>query len=276
MSLDPWREWQAYLAQFAAGTPFAAGASFAQAAANTAAPGGPAAMPGLAAVAEAAQRFQTSAREFFTAAAAGTGAAAAMQAFTDSLREQYSSYRMPWDPAPARAADTPAFGATREHQQRAQRMADAQRRMADAARRLERLWSDALREAATAYTAGVAAHAMPPTPDSVRKLYDSWIDCAEDAYGRIAHSDEFCAALAEYVNAGSAWRREAQVDAEQWAKILDLPTRSELNTVMQRLRAVEDALRSARDRPASHAPASPAPASAASTRAKRARRKSKS
>jgi hypothetical protein len=182
----------------------------------------------------------------------GATAAAAAKGFADALRDQFAGFRMPWNvPAGTAAAGTAAaegiaFGATREQQLRAQRMAGAQARMQDAQRRLQRLWSDALREAAAAYTAGWKAPAAPPDPEELRRLYDAWIDCAEDAYGRTAHSEEFCRALADFVNAGSDWRREFQADAEQWAKLIDLPTRSEINSLLQRVKALEAQLAAAR------------------------------
>jgi uncharacterized protein YerC len=80
----------------------------------------------------------------------------------------------------------------------------------------------------------------PLTPDTLNRLYDAWIDCAEEAYARTAHSEAFCDALADYVNASSYWRRESNAGAELWAKLLDLPTRNEINTLAQRLRALEE------------------------------------
>ena len=78
--------------------------------------------------------------------------------------------------------DVPALGLTREHQQRAQRAADAGRRVGEAHRQLQSLLSDALRDAATAF----AARLQPPKPtdmsaEVLRSLYNSWIDCAEEA-----------------------------------------------------------------------------------------------
>ena len=77
-------------------------------------------------------------------------------------------------------------------------------------------------------------------------LYDRWIDCAEEAYGRMAHSEAYGDALAEYVNAGSRWRADMQACVEQWAKLLDLPTRAELNTLIERVSALETAAKGAR------------------------------
>ena len=143
--------------------------------------------------------------------------------------------------------DSPALGPTREHQQRWQRTAEAWRRIDAAQRRLQRLWSDALREAATAF----AAQPGPPRgtaidAEALHKLYDTWIDCAEQAYARTAHGDAFCDALTEFVNASSEWRRELQTSIEQCAKQLDLPTRTEINSLTHRLKALEEQLRAAR------------------------------
>jgi hypothetical protein len=79
-----------------------------------------------------------------------------------------------------------------------------------------------------------------------------WIDCAEEAYARIAHSDSFSSALADFMNASSAWRKESLANIEGWAKALDLPTRSELNTLMRRVNSLEEQIRlkeEPRDRP---------------------------
>jgi class III poly(R)-hydroxyalkanoic acid synthase PhaE subunit len=240
MALDPWQQWQAFAAQFTSGPPW-------QAPRNAAGPDS---------LIDAAARFNAEARKFFeeTAHASATAAVDAGRKFSDFLREHYGDLQPLWTAAlgagaPNGAAarmNSPALGATREHQQRALRMADAWRRAEEAQRRLQRLWSDALREAATAFAARLGA----PQPTAVsaeelRKLYDTWIDCAEDAYAGAAHSDAFGSALADCLNASCEWRRELQANIEHWAKMLDLPTRSEVNTLTQRLIALEKQLRAA-------------------------------
>jgi polyhydroxyalkanoate synthase subunit PhaE len=237
---DIWRKWQELASLWAPATP------------DSQARFGREGAFGLGSFMDAAERFTAAARSFLDGAtnASAPAAGEAAQAFSDFLREQFADFRLPWSSSigagagqgapPPSMGDSPAFGATREHQQRWQRMADASRRIVDAQRRLQRLWSDALREAATAFAAGL----VPPHPSGVsaevlRKLYDTWIDCAEEAYARVAHGEAFCNALAEYVNASSQWRRELQASIEHMAKLLDLPTRSEINTLTQRLKSVE-------------------------------------
>jgi Poly(R)-hydroxyalkanoic acid synthase subunit (PHA_synth_III_E) len=239
MEHDFWRQWQA----LAALAPSAAAGRGAGAAGGF----------GFAPFIDAAERFASATRNFRESSVGGSApaAAAAAQTFSNFLRDQFVDFfKMPWGAAPVAGADLapavelPALGLTREHQQRAQRAGQAWRDMEDAQRRLQRLWSDTLREAAAAFVARLGApQSTALTPDALNRLYDTWIDCAEEAYARTAHSEPFCNALADYVNAGSQWRRESNAGAELWAKLLDLPTRHEVNTLAQRLRALEEQVR---------------------------------
>lgn len=256
MSFDPWRQWQAFTAAFTPPAAPPAGAAFAP-------------------FTQAADRFAGAAREFYDSAARDPAqAGAAAMRFGEFLRDQFAGLQMPWSSAPATAPgampfDAPALGPAREHQQRAQRMAAAWSRIDEAQRRLQRLWTDTLREASMAFTARLSQQPGTPDAQGLRRLYDAWIDCAEEAWSRTAHSEAFCKALADHVNASAEWRAELQAGVEQWAKLADLPTRSEVNTLARRLKAVEEQLRQkaapaarprARKAPASKAPARKAPA----------------
>jgi class III poly(R)-hydroxyalkanoic acid synthase PhaE subunit len=175
--------------------------------------------------------------------------------FADFLRDEFAgAFAPPTMPgaAPGLSAaaapglgDAPALGLAREHLERARRAAAAWQRLDEAQRRLQRLWLDALREAAAAFARRLGAAPLPTAePAAAQRLYDTWIDCAEEAYAQAAHGPAFADALADCVNAGSECRRETQAGAEAWAKLWDLPTRSEINSLAERLRAVEEALRS--------------------------------
>jgi hypothetical protein len=238
---DPWRQWQAFAAFLDAASPTRQASSSSDGAF------------GFAPFIDAAERFTAAARIFLEGAAEAPAPHEAARNFGDFLREQFADFQMPWSgglgPAASQSApmmNAPAIGPGREHQQRWQRTAEAWKRIDDAQRRLQRLWSDALREAAIAF----AARLGPPQATGLgavemRKLYDAWIECAEDAYARAAHGDAFCSALSEFVNASSLWRRELQASIEHSAKLLDLPTRSEINTLTRRLRSLEEQLRTA-------------------------------
>jgi len=208
---------------------------------------------------ESANRFVTAARKYFEALQGGGPASAqAAYNFGDFLRaEMLGLFKFPgageqgvagWPPGSMDGLLT--LGPNREHQQRGQRTADTSRRVFDAQMKIHLMWSDALREAALAFAAQLttsqrdASKSGSPDLESLRAAYDAWIECAEEAYARVAHSDSFSSALAELMNAVSALRTEAQANCEVWAKALDLPTRSELNAVIRRVGSLEAQLRS--------------------------------
>jgi hypothetical protein len=262
MSSDFWRQWQTL-------GPFAWNEDT-----TSASPGFPPA--GFAAYADSAERFAAAARQFAAHAQRATAASkdpsqaafAAAEGFGNFLRDHFAGcFRTPWSappgPGPKAAAftDAPALGLGREQVLRAQRSAEAWKNLMEAQGRLQRLWSDTLREAATAFCSRPQpAPGEALTQEAIDRLYDRWIDCAEEAYARTAHSDAFCDALAAYVNAGSLWRRESAADVEEWAKLLDLPTRSEINALTLRLRELEARLAAmATPTPPARAPSSPKP-----------------
>jgi hypothetical protein len=243
VSTDPWQQWRALAALWSPGA---------------AAPA-PTGSGNFKSFIDSGERFAGAARALFESSQQSpTTAAAAMQSFGEFLRDHFAGFfNLPaFGPPPGAASaphlplDAPALGLTREHQERLKRAGDALVRLEEAQRRLQRLWGDTLREAAAAYAARLEVPKSPPSPEDLHRWYDSWIDCAEDAYARTAHSEAFCDALADYVNASSAWRREASAGVEQWAKLLDLPTRSEINSLAARLRAVEAELQQHRAKPA--------------------------
>lgn len=266
MDLDLWRQWQTFAAML---SPTTAAAS------QTAGPGD---APAFAPFVDAAGRFTAAARRYFegTAHASAPAAAEAARVFGESLRDQFADFsKLPWSTGfGGGTMRAPALGLTREHQQRWQRASEAWGRIGEAQRRLQRLWSDALRDAAAAFATRLGPlQSTVPNAETLDGLYDSWIDCAEKAYARTAHSEEFCNALAELMNASSQWRRALQTSIEQWAKLLDLPTRSEINTLTQRLKSIETELRATRAPDAERN--KPKPRAAAVTgKARRGRRKS--
>jgi hypothetical protein len=241
VSNDPWQQWRALTALW----PPQTGAS---------APGSSGPFNGSL---DSGERFASAARSLFeTSRGSPANAAAAMQTFSEFLRDHFAGFfSLPTFGAPPGAAsgaplaDAPALGLTREHQERLKRAGEALLRLEEAQRRLQRLWADTLREAAGAFAARLGVPKASPSPEDLHRWYDSWIDCAEEAYARSAHSEAFCDALADYVNASSAWRRESSAGVEQWAKLFDLPTRSEINSLTERLRAVETELLRQRVKP---------------------------
>src|SRR5580704_9262444 len=157
MRPDPWADWQAVSALFTPATPGATGA----------APGPSSFTP----FADLTERFNAAARAYFDGAAnspAPAAAAAAARSFGDALRELFANIQLPWNLSgganggnapPMFAMNSPALGASREFQLRAQRIAQAWRRIEEAQRRLQRIGADAVREAAATFTSRLAASA---------------------------------------------------------------------------------------------------------------------
>jgi class III poly(R)-hydroxyalkanoic acid synthase PhaE subunit len=82
-----------------------------------------------------------------------------------------------------------------------------------------------------------AAHGKPV--EGLSDLYELWIDCGETAFARMAHDEAFINAQAACGNAHHQLKRAQGALLEQWLKTHDLPTRSELNGVHQRLRDLQ-------------------------------------
>jgi class III poly(R)-hydroxyalkanoic acid synthase PhaE subunit len=74
--------------------------------------------------------------------------------------------------------------------------------------------------------------------DSARGLYDLWVDAAEDAYAEVALSDEFREVYGALVNAQMRVRRNVQKEVERVAIDLGMPTRTEIDSMGQRLHAL--------------------------------------
>jgi class III poly(R)-hydroxyalkanoic acid synthase PhaE subunit len=80
--------------------------------------------------------------------------------------------------------------------------------------------------------------------ESLKALYDLWVDAAEDAYAEVALSDEFREVFGAMSNAQTRLRQLQQQQAEQCCRELGMPTRSEVASLGQRLQEVRRELRS--------------------------------
>ena len=94
-------------------------------------------------------------------------------------------------------------------------------------------WSTIARVACEKFLGQMADPATSAWVRDPRKLYERWIDCAEEAYAETAHSEAFCNVVAELINIGAALHLLGQERAQAFASAVSLPTRSELD-VLQR------------------------------------------
>lgn len=83
----------------------------------------------------------------------------------------------------------------------------------------------------------------------VRELYDLWIECGEQEFAQLAHSEAYCRLQAEIANAAVQLRSCQQTLIERALKQLDLPTRAELNSVHKQLRELRERLARAEEAP---------------------------
>jgi class III poly(R)-hydroxyalkanoic acid synthase PhaE subunit len=72
--------------------------------------------------------------------------------------------------------------------------------------------------------------------DSFRALYDLWVECGEQVFGKLAHSAAYSKLQAELGNASMRLRSRVQAVLEHALKQFDLPTRSELNSLHRQVR----------------------------------------
>jgi class III poly(R)-hydroxyalkanoic acid synthase PhaE subunit len=75
-----------------------------------------------------------------------------------------------------------------------------------------------------------------------RALYDLWVECGEQVYSQVAHSEAYSRLQAELGNATMRLRSRQQAVIEHALKQFDLPTRAELNTVHLQLRELRSTL----------------------------------
>jgi hypothetical protein len=182
------------------------------------------------------------------------------------------SFVFPWQMPGSGAAgrtggsgDLPGIGPLREQQAAAQELtaalAEVERLSLEMARVIAKVHVDTLD--LLARRAGERANEGKPVADA-KALYDLWIECGEATYGKVAHGDAYCRLQADLCNAGIRFQAVERQQVERWLKLLDLPTRSEVNTLNLRIRELQRQLDAAAVKP----PASRAPSGDAAPRRK--------
>jgi len=146
---------------------------------------------------------------------------------------------------PSGDGTTPAFGLNREQQMQQQDLAAAVMESLQAAARYQSLIQRANAQGMERLQDRLTQHAEPGRQiDSLKALYDLWVDCAEEAYAEIALSDEFRDVYGDMVNSQMRVRHLQQQKTEQLCKELGVPTRSEVSSLGERLQQLRRDLRS--------------------------------
>ncbi len=178
---------------------------------------------------------------------------------------QWNALSQPWMQGmrgeAAQWLGVPAFGFAREHQERLQALGQAQLRWQSASDRYNALLANVSQAAYARFEDKLAEREEPGRQiDSVRALFDLWVDAAEEAWAKAALSLEYRHAFGELANAQMALRSAAQALGEKTAETLGLPGRTELDSAHRKIAELERQLRRRPPNDGAPAPAAqPAP-----------------
>jgi len=142
----------------------------------------------------------------------------------------------------------PSFGVAREHQERYQKALVAFDDFQQALKQYNDLMLQASKRSFEILEEKLAECSEPGRQvDSMRGLYNLWVDAAEDAYAEIALSDEFSKVYGNLVNAQMRVRANLQAEAERLSAEWGMPTRTELDSVHRQLHELRRQLRKQND-----------------------------
>jgi hypothetical protein len=180
--------------------------------------------------------------------------AQAMRAFAgnggglEQMMERFSASAAPMLNDAKGLLGLPAFGFLREHQENAQQAAQALIAYQEQTARYNRLLLKISEMGFSRFQSKLAEREEPGRQiDSVRGLYDLWIDAAEEAYAEIALSEEFRDVYGALVNAQMRVREHVQRQVERISSDLGIPTRSEVDSIGERLQALRREYREERE-----------------------------
>jgi hypothetical protein len=126
-------------------------------------------------------------------------------------------------------AGVPALGPAREHLEIVQKMSDL-------GAQFQRTYAEF-----SAHLAGIPQDAMRGIKNpNAGAAYDEWIESAEVAYATLAHGATFARLLGELCNTVNALKVQRGKLVEYFARQLDLPTRAEVDSLHQQIRALRE------------------------------------
>lgn len=144
--------------------------------------------------------------------------------------------------------NVPAFGLAREHQERLQKLLQAQMDYQEAVGAHNTLLGNSGEAAMKYFEALLEKHGQAGKPiTSARALFDTWVDAAEQAYSKVALSREYRKAYADMVNAQMRLRAGVQREIEEFCDLLGIPTRTEMDAAHRKIAELERTLRRTRN-----------------------------
>jgi len=119
----------------------------------------------------------------------------------------------------------------------AQRTFELLSRLAQLQGQMAAHWSEIANTAARNFVARLGAPpAVPGTPADALRLYESWVECAEEVYAATVRKDDFCRLQAELANTAAALLVEQRRHAETLVRAFGLPTRKEMDALYGQLK----------------------------------------
>lgn len=138
----------------------------------------------------------------------------------------------------------PAFGLMREHQEHYQKTAVAWVEYQEQMGRYNALMLKASQRGFELFEGKLSEREQPGRQiESLRALYDLWVDAAEEGYAEFALSQEFREIYGALVNAQMRVRAQIQHEVERVAADFGMPTRSEIDSIGERLQALRREVR---------------------------------
>ena len=196
----------------------------------------------------------------FSSSTMGNPMAAAMRGLAgsgargfDQMMEQFAAAAGPMFDKARGALHQPAFGFLREKQENLQKIAQVFIDYQEQSARYDRLMLKVGERSFARFQLKLAEREEPGRQiESARALYDLWIDAAEEAYAEIALSEEFREVYAAVVDAQMRVRQQVQGEIERYCNELGMPTRSEVDSIGQRLQALRREFRNQQGDDAGH------------------------
>jgi class III poly(R)-hydroxyalkanoic acid synthase PhaE subunit len=134
-----------------------------------------------------------------------------------------------------RALSMPGMGYTREQQEGLQELAQHLLAYHDALRAYKIAFGKTALESLNVVQKRLGEmHEKGENIQSLRALYDMWVDASEEAYAQFAMSDEYQVVYGDLVNALMQVRLDLNEMAEHQYELLNIPTRSEIDTMQHR------------------------------------------
>ncbi len=143
---------------------------------------------------------------------------------------------------------TPTFGLNREHEQRWKKLTQAQQDYQRHSQGYQALMNEAMQDAFKRFEKKLETCSQPGNQlNSMKGLFDLWIDAAEEAYADIALSPRFRDAYGVLANAQMQLRSAVQQEVEQAGESMGVPTRTEVDAAHRKIARLERELRQLRD-----------------------------